>query len=98
MRKRTVFFLVVSGVLGVLGLLTMIASWANPAVTISRLNPDPGDSDEASVSPDETVYIIQHMGDKLKKISLGFCTAGMLSSIAGLLSSFLSDREENSEE
>lgn len=95
MKKRTVFFLIVSGVLGVLGLLTMIASWANPAVTISRLNPDPGDSDEASVSPDETVYIIQHMGDKLKKISLGFCTAGMLSAIAGLLTGLFSNREEN---
>lgn len=69
-------------VLTAMSAVVLVVSKLNPAVTIARIKPDPGDSDEASVSPDETVHIIEHVGPKLWPVGLSLLGAGLLSGIS----------------
>lgn len=77
MKKLARILAILSGIFTVLSVLVLILAKLDPAVTISRAEPDPGDSDEASVSPDETVYFIEHLGRKLKPAGLSLLSAGL---------------------
>ncbi|MBQ4051318.1 MAG: hypothetical protein IJD13_06775 [Oscillospiraceae bacterium] len=82
MKTLIRIFTVLGIVLTAMSAVVLVIAKLNPAVTVATIKPDPADSDEASVSPDETVHIIEHMGPKLKPVGFSLLGAGVLSGIA----------------
>lgn len=79
--------------LALLALLSEAAARLNPAVTLSREEHSPFDSDEASVSPGETVTTILHLGDRLRRIARWLWAGSLAAGAAGLALALL-QREE----
>lgn len=81
MKTLIRIFTVLGIVLTALSAVVLIIAKLNPAVTVETVRAFAVDSDEASVSPDETVHVIEHMGPKLKPVGLSLLGAGFLSGI-----------------
>ena len=93
MKTLIRILMILAAVLTAMSAAVLVVAKLNPAVTVATVRSTAVDSDEASVSPDETVHIIEHMGPKLRPVGLSLLGAGVCSGIAAAVLSFVRGEE-----